>query len=97
MRQIQEEAVRLGSNCLLILSDREFNTERKAHYEGVYLKKKKMPQKNTLREKLYEMEQVTRVRIHLKEGAVKIRPIPCEVKDGKVIKCSSKKCAEDFS
>lgn len=26
-RQIQEEAVRLGSTCLLIISDREFNTD----------------------------------------------------------------------
>ena len=27
VRQIQEEAVRLGSTCLLFVSDREFNTE----------------------------------------------------------------------
>ena len=27
VRQIEEEAIRLGATCLLILSDREFNTE----------------------------------------------------------------------
>ena len=27
VRQIQEEAARLGSTCLLIVSDRQFNTE----------------------------------------------------------------------
>ena len=27
LSQIQEEAVRLGSTCLLFLSDRDFNTE----------------------------------------------------------------------
>ena len=30
VRQIEEEAIRLGSTCLLILSDREFNTEMPA-------------------------------------------------------------------
>ena len=59
----------------------EFSSKREAHDdEGVYLLKE-MPQKNNWQEKLYEIEQVTKVMMHLEEDTIKMIELPNEAKE----------------